>query len=561
MSNRYFRSDPKLKTQSNSINIPSTNGLSYLENRKIELYIDPKECQFFDPQSSYLTLEVDIDRGSFTGPLQLNPSIGGQVLIKNIIIRSGTGVELENIQNYNTYVKMKYDYEQHASLNNKRNLTEGTNYNLPYCFNKNEQNDDYEYNRNYPGQNGPILSQYCNEDGVDLTAKLSLPLHTGIFSNDKIFPNGYMDGLYITIDLEENKKCITDTPVNTFPPQFGSITDPENGAPSNWALDDDTDTFWIKGLENEYQCPFVVGQRLIAVSSVVPNDKEYDTNLLYTLGIIESITFQISGNVKYFKIVLEDSVNPNVVIYQEIDGVNPISLITSGDMSFLEQVDPVSNINNPFYTISRASLVIGNVKPPASWLNSISEKMKCPGSGKMCYDFKSIQNYKHSVLSSDTQATIVMPLNNKYAHSIISIPTPIISNNKIFRNVSWLNQFFNGITDTIQTYQWFYKNTPNPDRPVQCDIISLGQYQQQPLIETEKALIQGNVKIGSFLNFHDNFLISRAVSLNSQVCNLTNEDVQLNVEYSNPQENKLFNTFVFHSREIEFGADGISIKV
>ena len=82
MTSFYFHSDPKMRVAQTSVSVPSTNGLSYNPGQQIEFFIDPAHVEFFDPASTYLNFDVEIDKGNLNTLLMLDPFIGGQRLIK-----------------------------------------------------------------------------------------------------------------------------------------------------------------------------------------------------------------------------------------------------------------------------------------------------------------------------------------------------------------------------------------------------------------------------------------------------------------------------------------------
>ena len=83
----------------------------------------------------------------------------------------------------------------------------------------------------------------------------------------------------------------------------------------------------------------------------------------------------------------------------------------------------------------------------------------------------------------------------------------------------------------------------------------------QPLIETEKALVQADIECRSFAQFNENFLICRALSLNSGVYDCRGLDFNLQVNYQGgaPDKNKLWKNFVWHLRRISIKGDTVSV--
>ena len=123
----YFVASDKIPIAQKSISIPAANGVNYNANQEIVINID-ENIKFFQPEQTYLEAKVLIKPPTYgTGAtdahptrLNLDPDIGFQSLIKTIRIHNRQGVLLEEIDNYNTMVAFKYDYETNDSLKNKR---------------------------------------------------------------------------------------------------------------------------------------------------------------------------------------------------------------------------------------------------------------------------------------------------------------------------------------------------------------------------------------------------------------------------------------------------------
>ena len=86
----YWRNDDKIKVSQTQVAITSTNGRSYTgtagqSGRRVDFEI-PSTVKFMDGKNSYLNFDVKLAIGAIPTRLQLDPTIGGQSLIKNIRI-------------------------------------------------------------------------------------------------------------------------------------------------------------------------------------------------------------------------------------------------------------------------------------------------------------------------------------------------------------------------------------------------------------------------------------------------------------------------------------------
>ena len=214
----FWSADDKIPISQTKIAVPSTNGLNYGAGQKIQIDIPATAgLDYFQPKESYLKFDVEVSlpalwSGTTNGGqtrLQLDAETGGQVLIRDIFIHSGGAgnVLLEEIQNYNVLTALKYDYESNDSIIKKRALTEGVTSYDPRCRSThgglkgqtNNLNTNPYWRR--PTDQHPINASYTNTDQHKV--KCLLPLNTGIFSNDRVFPIMMTEGLRIEIVLED----------------------------------------------------------------------------------------------------------------------------------------------------------------------------------------------------------------------------------------------------------------------------------------------------------------------------------------------------------------------
>jgi hypothetical protein len=65
--------------------------------------------------------------------LQLDAELGWLVLIKNLRILTGTGILIEEVQDYNILANVISCYDTDTNIRNKKSLTEGTTLYNPLC--------------------------------------------------------------------------------------------------------------------------------------------------------------------------------------------------------------------------------------------------------------------------------------------------------------------------------------------------------------------------------------------------------------------------------------------
>tara|TARA_R110001599_G_scaffold353440_1_gene592225 strand:- start:367 stop:2004 length:1638 start_codon:yes stop_codon:yes gene_type:complete len=545
MSNSFFRASPEVAVSQYNTRIPSVNGLSYRANQEIICFIDPT-IAYFNPMETYLKLNVSINSDMNT-QLYLNPIIGGQVLINRVRIVSGTGVELEFIQNYNTYVNLKYTYEKNPELENKRILLEGATTTSNAIKTPIDQSG------------GGIIASGRARDvensafGNSRQAELTLPLHTGIFGNSKLFPNGYTQGLYIYLLLEPDYRCIQQNPaVNVHHKDellrfqcVGGVDPTTNKA---WDAGTTSNQFYVKpnintNTANLADFPFKVNEKIAFRKA-----GNFDPIPFKDIDFMTIESIDVDGTYEnFFIITIDNPYDPDVADNN----------LTENDYIVSVETD-FGTPPAPTYTINKCDLMVGVVVPPSSYQASFNQRLLDPATGDLSYDFTSVQTYEQSLPSNNNAGTMVLPLNNTMCKALLAVP--VLSDRPTWQ-VALGTEFFVGQYDNLDDYQFFYKNTYQPDRPVNTTQIKVDSVSQQQLIELEKALYQSDISPEYFLKFRENFCIGRAVALSGQVCNLNNQDVQLNVRYTDQTKNKVFNFFVVHVRDIEFLGGGITVQV
>ena len=568
----YFASEDKIAIKQTRVAIPSENGLSYGSGQKIDITIPP-DVQFFQPKESYLSMDVKIELPAGRAPtrLSLDEYIGGQVLLRDVRVYTMGGTLLEEIQNYNTLVSVIYDYDTNQNIKNKRALTEGTMTGTPfYRGTKGATESDNTNHITSPYydayDNDPVTEAFDSTDYNN--AKLLLPLHTGIFQNDKIFPN--TAGLRLEIVLEDKTNVFRQLDsVNKrnrprLNPHFHSIdgegTQFENG--SSTALLYFTRDNTNLNVEN---FPFVVGEHIKLVNPVSGSEALSST----ANYVIEEINVSNTAD------------DGHGLIEVTITNASNNGSLTSE--AFVAYSDVTRNIETdityePSFTVSNVEMILQKLEMPDDYKNEMNRQMR--SGGEMAYDFLTYQNFKQSILSSDTVANIVLPLNFSRAKSILTVPTDatvrdtadVLSCNGAYvynldpENVEMRNTrgSIPGIWDNLQTYQFNYNNRLQPSRKVKTDKTSSKEaISQQAIVELEKALVQSGIDPRSFTAFQRNAVIGRALALQDGVYDCRGKSFQLQLEYTGtaPEFNKLIHNYVFHLRRLRIGAAGITVDV
>lgn len=607
----YWRNDDKIKVSQTQVSIPSTNGQSYTgtagqSGRRVDFEIPPT-VKFLDGKNSFLQFDIKLALPSGADPtrIHLDPFIGGQSCIKNIRIYSGNrAVLLEEITEYNAKVQIQYSYNQDESMRKMRALKEGTLVNT--IENRGtlgtsvSNNIDTRTNPYYkPVGTVPAGRDWGTADDF-LTAKLSLPIHTGLFADggDKIFPVLMTNGLFIEVDLEDPARFIKQLDsVNRNRrmkqnPVFHGIDD----AGAALAIDNAANITTIYlGKQNNMtsveNCPFVKGERIGICDATNPNQS---CNLFTTAAgaaAYPKIT-NITIDNGYVLLTVEEFQNNNGGTGLEATSNNFIVFSASIDTHRVQIADATVQIIAPKTSYAATcefknmEIVCQQVSVDPRYEAGMMKKMREGGSIEI--DIPSVTNYKHSLLASNRNATINLAVSNTRAKSMIVMPSDakvlnsadLISGSKECydeENTSMDGRLHSirsgqvGIIDHLTSYQMVVDDKLVPTRPIDVSKINKGvSISAQPLIELEKALNQAGIVPRSFVDYNRNFLIGRAYALNDGVANLNNKSNQLQLLYNEsnvagvdraPQHNKLLYCFMFHLRRISIKGESVVVSL
>jgi len=577
----FFVADNKIPLKESYVAIPSQNGLSYNAQKLIEFYIPPN-IDAFKPKNSYLQFDVELSQdesGGLSTRLQLDELIGGQVLIDTIRIHSGDKTELlEEIRHYPVHVATKYAYHSNPSLKNLRAINEGAGIYIPDTRGTEGTTKsnlaNHKFSPYYKSVNASTATAFTNANAYG-RAKLKLPLHTGLFQNDRVVPVGLMNGLFVTILTSENKRVFRqlDTvslnrrlPLNPF---FHSI-DNNTGVPGKWevASTASTNKFYISaGENNQFEIanfPFVVGETFKMAKYTDSTD-----NVFTPVAKIASLAEVGAGANKRIEVTLTASCNPATEITS-----------TAGYVMYSTTVSSNATYA-PSYEISNAELILNKIDMGAQ---ARAEAQKDMREGKMMvYDFLTTQVYNYSQLKGDRVANIGIPANHQRAKSIICIPTDAgvrstsdsitctgtyeihgAPDTKLLSSQSGIA----GISDELTEYFFFYDGRNQPSLNVNTTkVSSKTSIDAIHLLELDKALSQADMPGLQMSRFNENFCIGRALSLNNGVYDMRGKDCRLNVLYQNsaasgaPGFDKLWCNFVYHIRRINIRADSIQVEV
>jgi hypothetical protein len=600
----YWRNDEKIKVSQTQVSVPSTGGRSYngiagQDGSRMDFEIPPT-IKFMDGKNSYLNLDVKLGCGAVPTRLQLDPTIGGSGIVKNLRIYSGgRQTLLEELPNYNAMVQIEYSYNTDDNLKKMRALKEGClissianrgtlGTSVSNCI-------DLSTNPFYkPVGAVPVGRDWGTEDDF-LTAKLSLPIHSGLFHNsDKIFTTMLTQGLFIEVDIEDPAKIIKtldsvnrNRRVKQNPIFHGGDA---GGNPINADGTNLTQIYLAKSnnMLGVAECPFVKGEKVGLV--------ELATNKV--------ANFQNTGNNAVHLTITDITMDGGYVLltcdtFKNVAGGTSVDLVSGNFAVYSAAMDtqtkaydddaqiiaPTTKYDATM-KISNAEIVVQQVQVDARYEAGMVSKMKEGGSIEI--DIHSVSNYKHSLLKSNRNATINLASSNtRVKSSIIMITDASVYNTAQLiggladtyeEETTTMDGLLHsaksgqvGIIDQLTSYQMVIDDKLTPSRPIVVSKINKGvSITAQPLIELEKALNQAKIVPRSFVDYNRNFLIGRAYALNDGVANLNNVSNQLQLQYNErtvagvdrpPQKDKLIYAFQYHLRRISIKGDSVSVTL
>ena len=586
----FWTAEDRIPISQTKISVPAEHGLQYSPGQKCEFHL-PSSVNFFQPKESYLNLSVKIKKDPTNDPtrLQLDAETGLQVLLRDVRVYSGGAGRqlLEEYQNYNVLTALKYDYESNDTLKAKRSLTEGTTVyselaRNDHALEKSDQNN-LEQNPYFKPMDASASYSTAFTDDEYLTVKGLLPLNTGIFTNDKIFPIAMTEGLIVEIIFEDARRVFrtldtTNQYRHLASNPFFHSTNGSNSAPDEPAAANASkfQEFYVRRDNcqgwgaNVNSFPFAVGEavRFINASTGVDNPSIADGDTNPKISRIE----YVGGTTNALKVRLSGSYRPTAVLDQE-------------HVLYSRSVLNATTYN-PTYTITNAEFVLQQVEMPPGYTNKLGQMMK--GGGAMNYDFMSATNYKISQLKSERVANLRLPLNQSRAKSVLCIPTDASASGtkELLQAKTTYTTHYDlesdattrawnanhsqrtglvGCVDQLSSYQLFYDGKLNPNRKVFTNKLSTkNSIDSQPLIELEKALKMGGIMPFSFKKFRENFAVGRALSLQNGVYDTRGSDFALQTEYQEttaPAIDKLWMCWCIHLRRIVISGSAISLQI
>lgn len=570
---QYWKSGDKINLNQTEVEISAENGLEFKENNVIGIYIPPN-VRFFSGKESRLSFDVELGSDATAiSTLMLDGTIGAQSLFSKCRIYAGNRSQLiEELDDYDTFVSVKYSYESNDSLRNKRALTEGCGVWTPECRSTTGQ---LKSNQSDVMTNSYFKQRFhgsARKGGTDTTviadkmqkAHIEMPLHMGCFANNsKAFPNLLTDGLYVELTCNSAAKVVrTLDSGNLYRskynlPRFSGA----NAADTNWLAATARTSLFINPTDNmmvdAQHVPFTVGEVLGLWDATGDVDVPTDVPIVV-------VNIKQTGN------------NPEITI----DPAKPTADTTLVSKEYFLYSKALVGVANyvPTYTISDVKMIVHRVDVGPQYESGMMAKMK--SGGVIAFDIPSVQCHKNSVLKADRQATVSINIDHSKARSIISVPTDAsvyTAANKVnsFETYLWFKDAaaewysdssgLTGCGNNLKAYNYQLNGMLVPSRAVSTKKSSSedGGIDGEHILELEKALLGGGVIPLSFKDYRKNFCIGRVLAMDpNTVYDGRGVDTRLLLDYSDKQATvqTLWKNYVFHIKTLQINGDGITVQ-
>tara|TARA_R110000803_G_scaffold623_1_gene2151 strand:- start:6443 stop:8143 length:1701 start_codon:yes stop_codon:yes gene_type:complete len=561
----YWKVDDTQRIGQTFISIPSENGLSYSAGQKVQLFVGP-DTKYMDGHNSYLEFNVRIQAptGSVPTRLQLD-EMGASCLIKNLRIYDGTRAHLlEELESYSSLCSVRYDYDSDTSIRNQRALREGASVHTPANRGTLGTSQTAMANTLTNPYFAPIKGDQTEDfDNTKfLTAKVCIPLHTGIFAqNEHIFPVAMTSGLYLEADLAPASEVIKqlDSVLRLRRTGLNPVLKDTIAASATITSFTVTKDNNLGGDDCVSKFPFVVGETFNFC-------KRTTTATLATLDAVATIT------------ALTETGGEVVVTCNSITN-NGASAIDSTYVMYSTAVESSATAYEPTYTVSNVNLVVSQVMLDPSYERGMLQKVR---EGKAIeLDILTATNYKNSILASDRQTTFQVFSQNSRAKSLLIIPQDstvytgveaitgkdtyeILKNTDTEDTVLHSNRSgYTGICDELKDIQYQIGGRLVPSRPIDVSkIASRKSIDSFHLYELEKCLDNAGIVPRSFKAYQSNFVFGRGFGVNQGCLDLRGKDLAVILKYTGtgvPSRPKLFNSFIVHIRKLMITDGGVSV--
>jgi len=501
-------------------------GSSYApnNNERVSFVLDPVSIPMFDPHSSYLTCDFELN--SQVCQMSFVNNIGCLAMLLNMRVYLNETI-VEEINDFPTLCNVAKVYNREMSNVKLDSL----------------------------GELGGGVSNPLNQSSAtgvgSRVVKLCFQLPTGLLQQSKAIPLLATGKCRIEFDLEKAEKCLVPSKYNVIYHDIGGSDYGEAylGAiraqvvatgTTFWDLQQRTNTTLngYSDFNNEHDCPFFVGCRIavtkqtgVGAETIVLDDREVTaiTRITAAGAALGNIRLTFATQDTAVEVIAGDVCRVRMKNYS--DG----TAVVKGN-----------------YSITNVEFHAQVIQPPPNYVQALPRVM----AGGMSFDVMTYTNFKDN-LPNLTSGTINIPV---YAHrslSVISVP-------RTQTQTDYANTL-NGQYAHLRDYQFQLGVSGRrvPNRPVDCSIMDAVENKpsQEHIRELAKGLSRGSA-VRDVRKFKSEFVISRALGSKGATMDLSNSGgCRLYVNYLQASTNLQYNNYVQHIRTINVSNEGVEVLV
>ena len=471
-------------------------------NNQIKFHIDPDTVPFFIANRTALKMDVKM-KGDVSN-YRPCASAGAHSLIRNMRVVSN-GRELENVQEYNSLVAMKYARHKTDSLDSKRTLFEGQS-----------RTTDNSQSLYVDAPSTLTTGGITANPDLYKTVNVELPLCSGIFEREEVHPNVLVP-LDLTFNLETVKRAV----------------------------------------ESISKIGSTVGLLATALTNGTPTTTiDVATTFQNNIFVGDIITITEGANTKVFPAVTKiatDAGNNKMIL--TVGSTDPGFDYTTAAVVSTAGTDPAGRQAGLDVELSDISLVMTTVRPPREYVEAIQSAVGSDSG--LNIPIKTMELQRVNLTSPTGLQSINIP-SQTYSRvlSTFSVPfdTATLQNQE--------NDTLKGVYDKLNEYQYIYGDQPVPNRPVRTQQYAVDRPGAIHQNELKKALDNSGIQC---MNLHrvpeTGFMVARAWSDRGSVADLSDKPLVLNLEYDGTAaSNKIVYNYTNTVRVMNVSQQGVIVS-
>jgi len=511
------------------------------QNEQIRINI-PSFTGFLDPNQTFI--KCDLEMKNCRGQLVPDPNGGVHSLFRNVLYRDGNNATtLELDEDYNANKSLLNHITQTPSTIHKRELFSGVQNSIG---NTGDEQTLYYAARAIAG--GSTLTAPDETKRGTNKVEIQTQLNSGIWKQGNIIPVSAMNGMRIQIDTDDLLRCCQY--VNLLGEFSTKQDDPIKMTSADIAVGDQKRT--------DAANYAVVTDMLAAKNPFAINDILYGGNAdgsgQQQLGTIQGF-YEDSGNLGITYVPLRaNNVGTSTALTQNTSVLFYKMADRAVALDFYLPTDGAVNVKNgrqeaPQFELSNIEMVCQSVQPPASYVEGL---LRAAQSEKgVSFDIMSYELFRHNQANTAGLFQCQIPTLAKRAKSLFSQPLSVANARSL------AHSSLSGIVDNAQNYEWIWGTNHYPSR-----LVPLGRYSVEygangtfgsealHISELQKAVTNVDEPVRNLHLVKDHFCLSRSLTKYGQIMDLSTQTLSLRIDYTNGNEQKLFNNYVYGLRRI-----------